>query len=824
MSDRSLICPTAVALGARPLTVPGRGAVLVVSAFHAFRLSDGAHVRPATWYDTVAVGAGPGVVPDSMCPLPGAELMVLGAVAPLAGESRAACVRCGVLTRRLTLHRDPAAPDAPLVPAVQAAVWHEEDNPVGRGGPDDDRPALIVDPDDPQRPVWLGPTPFDHPLRLRLAGTPDAMSGTGWPRDADPSVLYDAHPSLRAEAFHPGEPLAIDGLGATALEGRLPPYRITITSGRADARLVTETARIHGVSLLPAADLGAVFWRAAIDVGDDILGESVAVLIVALEDAGSAEKDPEHWGRIAVDRWERPETAMDDRPLLPAALAAAVTLPFAMPPGGDTVKDRHAAADAWMRNEMGVEENPFGKLSPEEVGLADEAIEEAEREDAPPDPDAVDGTADAALAASRRRHADAGFEERTEEEERAPQHRGRRLEAEIADRLSGPYRAERERTLAGAIRDNELDGMDAGEVLDKLAGARILSMGPALPWPAFEEEEASRFGEALAERLAEGDPERHLDVSGAVVAGAPVVAGALRIAGRRLHGLLAEETEWRDAEFSRCEFVESSFARGTFLTCRFESCTFRGVNLSGVDLIECTFTDCAFTELRINEPTWYRCRFERCSFDDVSLSDVATTEVAFEDGSWRQVAMMDGILIDTTLRGLDMENVTFAKVHAPHSRLERLSMRKVWVMANGFPGSVLEDVECVNCGFLGYARFDQSSFSRVRFSMTGFTNAVFADARLAPGCRFDLCDLSGAIFSNVVMEGVHFLECLMIGSKWSNVKASDAWFYAGRLRGVDFADTELARAVFTDADIEGTAFLLDKTIGADFRGTVKVQV
>ena len=70
------------------------------------------------------------------------------------------------------------------------------------------------------------------------------------------------------------------------------------------------------------------------------------------------------------------------------------------------------------------------------------------------------------------------------------------------------------------------------------------------------------------------------------------------------------------------------------------------------------------------------------------------------------------------------------------------------------------------------------------------------------------------------MEGVHFVECLFTGSKWANVKASDAWFYAARLRGVDFADTELARAVFTDADVEGTAFLPDKTNGTDFRGTV----
>ena len=51
---RSLVFPTAIALGARPLTVPGRGAVLVASAFYAFRLIEdtgGQGESPATQDD-----------------------------------------------------------------------------------------------------------------------------------------------------------------------------------------------------------------------------------------------------------------------------------------------------------------------------------------------------------------------------------------------------------------------------------------------------------------------------------------------------------------------------------------------------------------------------------------------------------------------------------------------------------------------------------------------------------------------------------------------------------------------------------------------------
>ena len=817
---RSLTFPLAIALGARPLAVPGRGAVLALSAFHAFRLSDGAHVPPATWYETVAARAGAGVVPDSMSPLPGAELLVLGAVPPPVGETGRAFLRCGALSRRLVLYRDPSAPDAPLEPGAEAAVWHEEDNPVGRGGPNDERAALVVDEDEPERPVWLGPTAFDHPLRLRRAGTPDEVSGTGWPRDADPAVLHEAHPAFWVDSLHPGDPLAFEGLGAEGVDTRLPPYRISITSGRDDARFVAETVRIHGVSLIPAADLGAVFWRGAIDVGGDIMGESVDVLIAALEDTDAPEKDAEHWGSIAVNRWLEPDTALDDRPLLPAALAATVTLPFALPEGGGAVGERHAAAEAWMREEIGVEENPFEKLQPEEVGLVDKALDESDGGEAAPDANAVGEIAEAALAASRRRHAEAGFQERDPEEERAPQRRGEQLEAEIEDRLSGPYRAARERSLADAIRRNPVEGMDAGEVLAKLAGARILNATPVTPWPAFEEEEATRFGEALAEHLASEDPERHVDVSGAVVAGGPDEARA-RITGRRLDGLLAEETAWRGAVFSGCEFTGSSLSAARFSGCEFHDCRFVDTNLSNSEWSECKLVDCTFHELRITGSTWADCRLERASLEGVTMMDTAMTDVVFEGGSWQRVEMLDALLMDMTFCGLEMQEVTFAESYAMRSRLERLSMTKTWVMSNGFPQCVFEEVEGTTCGFLSYVRFDGSSFSGVRFAMTGFTNAVFADTRFTPDCGFDMCDLSGAMFSNAVVEGVRFLDCTMVGSKWENVKASDAWFYGATLRGVDFGDTELTRTVFTDADIEGTTFRPENAIGADFRGTVR---
>ena len=822
---RALVFPRAIALGARPLTVPGGENVLVASALFPFRLSDGSPVLPATWYETVSTHAGPDVVPDTMAPLPGAELLVLGMVPPVTdGDVRPAHVRCGAVSRSVVFRADPEHPDDPFLPDAHAAAWHEQDNPIGRGGPDDERPPLIVRDRDREQPIWLGHTPFDHASRLRRVGTPDVTSGTGWPSDADPSVLYEAHPAFWGERFQPGDPVAFDGLGATRLDGRLPPYRITVTSGREDGRFIVETARIHAVTIIPSAGVGAMIWRAVIPVGDDILGEKVQALVAALEDADSEPKDFEHWGRIAVDRWLDPNTAMDDRPLLPAALAAAVVLPFAMA-ADDPIKERHAAAEEWMKGEVGIgETNPFGELAPEEqTGLAEQAIEASDSDDASPDPNEIDDIAQAALAAGRERHAQAGFKERTPEEQNAPQVRGERLDDEIEQRLAAPYQSLRDRSIVDAIRDHEVEGMDSEDVMEKLATARHINPDPPPVWPALDENEAPRFGNALYERLAEGDLDRHVDVSGATLVRPTATGGAHRIADRRFEGVFAEDTRWEGTEFLRCEFVDASFARASFQACEFRDCTFRNTNLSKAELVGCTVADGTFAGLRLVEPTWRETRFERCAFDDVQLSSAAMSDTTFAGGSWRKFQVSGGLLMDMTYLDIEMEEVTLSEAMLPQNRFERISMTKVWVMGKGPAASTFDDVEAHTCGFLGNVRFDQSTFNNVRFTMTGFTSAVFADTRFSPDCRFDRCDFSNAVFFNAEMEGIRFIECSMTGSRWMNVTAPNAWFYGCLLRGVNFGDAELANVVFADADLEGTQFLPDKTINADFRGTVRAD-
>lgn len=818
---RTLVFPRAIAMGARPLAMPNGRAVLAVSAFFAFRLSDGSPLLPAAWYETVAGHAGPDAIPDSMAPLPGSELLVLGAVPAVEDREREVSVRCGSLMRSLALRREPGASDVPFVPGPAAAVWHADDNPLGRGGPEDDREPLIFGPGDPEQPVWLGPTPFDHPLRTRLAGTPDAASGTGWPGDADPAVFHEAHPAFWAESFSPGDPLAWEGLGAASLDTHLPPYRMTIVSGDEEADFTIEPARIHGVTVIPGADAAAVFWRAAIDVGDDIMGDSVQMLIVALEDADSPPKDADHWARIAITRWAEPETAMDDRPLLPAALAAAVALPFALPED-DFIKDRHAAAESWIQDESGLDAgNPFeGPAAQEQTKVAEEAVAAVEREDAPPpDPNDMEAMVGSVLAAGRKRHEEAGFTEPPSEPE--PRVRGDELYPEIERRIDVPYQSPRDRAIVDTVQQHEAEGVHSQDVVEKIADARQMSPDPDPAWPPMNEEEAHLFGDMLYRRLGDKDLERHVDVAGAAVVPRPGEPDGRRIEKRRFDGVFAEDTAWENTVFEGCTFSGASFARARFLGCAFRDCEWRGVNLSKAEMSGCTFSGCTFAELTVVEPTWYENRYERCVFEHVSLADVAMRDTVFDNTSWANVDISDGLMMDMTFRDVTMSDVTLAEAMMPQNRFERVTMKKVWMTGKGPAGSVFETVDADTCGFLGTVRFDGCSFSDTRFSMTGFTGAVFAETQFSADCQFDRCDLSNAMFLDVTMEGIRFAECSMTGSLWQKVRASGGWFFGALLRGVDLTDADFRNAVFTDADLEGTRFQADKTIGADFRGTVR---
>ena len=819
---RALVLPMQISLMARPMRLPDGRHVLTVSSLFAFRLADHAPLRPAEWFEALATRVHPDTPGDTVCPLPGAELVVLGPVPAVSRDERerACFVQAGEIERGFVLRPNEGDPQSPvLVPDYLHAARDEETNPEGRVGNEDGPPPAILDALDDTKPLWLGTTPFEHPLRLQGMGEMDPDGATGWPPGTDPWILGDAHPAFRTRRLDPGDRVVLDGLLDD--EVSIPPYRIEITSGSDSGAFRVEPARIHVLALIPCAGIGAMIWRVAIDVApEDSLGLEVVALVAALVDAEEERQDEDHWGRIAVGRWLDPTKALDDRPLLPRKLARAIVLPFAPPGPDDPILQRHAAAKDWMESEMGAPaENPFEPLVAKEIAPADKALEQNADEESAPDVESVESIADEVLALARSRHADAGFDPEKRESVK-PVKRGPVLEAEIDRRLERPYQSEIEITLhAQLCRDamREAGGPDADETVEKMASIREMNPSPAPPFAPLVKREARRFGDEMLTRLARGNlPSRHIDVSGA-----RFTEKGARVEDRQLDGLLAERTIWKDVQLRRCEITGGSLAGSEFEGCRFEDCNLVGVNLCGVELARVEFIRCSLRDLQINEPTWHGCRFEDCTFENVTMTDVAANEIEVRGGSWTHVRMSDALWIESKMTSVVLEDVTLSDVHAAKSRLEQVKMHKVYVATKGFSLSEFIDVEADTCGFLSYARFDETKFTRCRFTRTGFTRANFTDAVMDPSCRFVQCDLTGAGFVRTVMDGVRFAQCTFLASLWlEHVSARDAWLYQCALGGVDLRKVELARAVLSDSDLTDTQLDPARTIGVDLRGTV----
>ena len=443
--ERAFVVPTqVVAVGTRALEVPGRGRVLCVSCTLPGLLANAASVSPARWYEALAQWADGAPPADAIAPLPGAELLVHGPVGPVLAAGASARVACGVgLDVDLALSPDTIDPraDSLVYPDHTRAVYDRRDNPRGREQGVCRLRPVIECASLRGSPFWFGSTPFDHPFRMRAGGTfsarPDAR---GWPLDADPWVFGEAHPLLRTERIDPGDRLTVEGLvpGYASVVFQIPPYRVAITSAWRGEEFRSEPTRIHALVVLPAAGLVATVWRTAIVLRpDDAFGEDVGALIVAVEDATEAPKGAAHWAQIAAERWFHPDRAVDDRLLLPPAIAASVAAPFPVLSGDDPIAERHAAAREWAEREMGAPpENPFGE-APLADALADaRAFDEAT--DGAPSAEPMAGIADRVLGAARARHRAAGFDPEARPAARALRARGARLAAGDPHPLDGP--------------------------------------------------------------------------------------------------------------------------------------------------------------------------------------------------------------------------------------------------------------------------------------------------------------------------------------------------------------------------------------------------
>ncbi len=794
---RALVHPLLLMLGARAVDRPETGYCLTATVLVAFEIETARLVEPARWCQAVAaLGAGP---PDTMAPLPGAELLVL--TEAQARREGPVDIECGALEAHVALRN---TGDATIDTGPRGAVWCERDNEWGRRR----QAPSIMDRDRPERPIWLGPTPPDHPARLTLAGAYARGSGGRWGAGASAEIFHEAHRAFRAERIEPRDPIRIEGLTPHAIRARVPPWRVSIASGTSEGVWRTLPARIHTLAVAPGPGLAAVAWRASVDLDPhDPLGLRIEALVAALDDDGDSERGALELGRIAVDRWTDPALALDDRPLLPRSLRP-LHAPIGRAEDSDPVGVEVSEATAWAQENSPIPGgNPFrGPDRAQAIREEIEALTEG-RDPASLDANAIGALGDRALAMARERHEAAGLAEPSAKEE-TPERRGSRLDGEIALRLESAFSSERERGLRSAIRAHGKDAMDADEVLTGLASARAASPAPMTAWAPLPAREAARFGEALGRALGAGSLPRYADVAHATVAGQ-------RIGGGSGVHLLAERTAWRDTVLEDVRIEGGSLAGSTWSGVVLRRCRIDGANLAQAKFEGCLFDSCELVNVQATDLTLVESRFRDCRLERVEWTDPAIRGVTFERGAWSEVAIVEGLLVGTTIEETALDRVTFLATHAPETTLRGVTLHKVWAMGKGFPGSRFEGVSARTCGFVGRVHFDESAIEGSTFEETGFSGAVFNGVRMDERTRFERCDFTGAAFAGGCIAGATMVECGLCASTWEEVDARRVRMRGAVLRGVDLRNVELAGAVILESDLEGTRFTAERTTGAD---------
>ena len=798
---RALVHPLVLMLGARAVDRPGAGHCLAASALVAFELETGRLVEPARWCQAAAALGG--VAPDSMAPLPGAELLVLVGAQSL--EPGPVDIECGPIRVRAAI-REPG--DGAIETGPRGARWCERDNEWGRR----DGTASIVDRDRPDRPIWLGPTPPDHPARLALAGAYGDGTGTRWGDGANDGIFYDAHGAFRAQRVAPRDPIRVEGLTPRPISGRVPPWRVSLACATSEGVWRGLPARIHTLAVAPGAGLAAASWRAVVELDPhDPLGLRIEALVASLDDDDDPARGAEDLGAVAVDRWTDPALALDDRALLPGSLRSVHAPPGAGPPQGsepDPAEERVTAAMAWAEEGAGLPDgNPFS--GPEDAQAIRDEIEALTegRDPTSLDPGALAALGDRALEMARERHAAAGFGEPPEKDER-PVPRGSGLEAEIALRLASAFASERERRLRGSVIAHAAEGLDADEVLTGLARARAGSPAPLTVWDPLEENEAARFGVALGEAIGAGSLPPHADATHAVVEGR-------RIEGGSCVDLLAERSAWRDCVLEGVRFSGGSLAGSTWRGVRFSRCRLEGVNLGQARFEGCVFESCEIAGVPAPDLTLVDTEFGDCRLERVDWTDPALRDVTFAGGAMSEVAIAEGLLVGTTIEGTALERVTFLSTFAPETTFRAATFHKVWALGKGFPGSRFEAVSARTCGFVGQVHFDECAFEGSTFEDTGFSGAVFTRARVDDRSRFERCDFTGAAFSNARLAGATLVDCGLCASTWDDVDARGLRMHGAVLRGVDLRGAELAHADITGSDLEGARFAPETTEGTN---------
>lgn len=850
-----------------------------------------------------------GTVLDPALPKPRGEVLMVGkAIAPGGHptEGMAVSLRCGDIRKRLAVwgrrfwEPDPDHPGLMRISAPESFVempvsyanayggagWMA--NPTGKGADAEARCRAgevvelpnIEDPREPildvrtvpTLPAGFAPMDLGWSYRQGKAGTFDEKwqkeQAPSLPRDMDPTLFNGGAPDqwLAGGYFRGDETFDVTGFHehGRAVEGRLPGLRGRIFLTRGSMAVFEAPTRLDTVFLFPNIELCVTLHRAMVPC-DDLDGEDIDHVIVAVERMGDDPRPPSHYQAFFEERYDRLKSAhlaLDDSPLLPILTPAEVAQRRA----------RRAAAEQAVRDQM---DQRFGaglNMATEALGMP------------PLDPAGDAGQAAAMLREKGMDSIAEVFDEpmpiitaedfkqggpelvdkfetmnrimdklkKAGEELMAPgaaEELGRRLmppkSLERLEALPQPappepaeWQAALEARAAGqgggltedimSALDKAIDKLDAlppapegitvaPPSAEPLKGTPLEGADPGRMLAALEGlEDPETAGLSPVEKLRAGRQKVADLVPDAlaqarrlspvpVVPGDPLPPDQAAWLGQRVLARLKAGEAMAGRELADVDLARADLNRADLAGAFMER-----ADLTGAELCRIRADKLVLTGARMD-----RAVVRESDLSGANLARVSARRAAFVRSNLTGASLWEGDLEHADLSQARLEKVLSLKGRFSHARFLAAELTATKFIDADFSGAFLAGARInkalfLNCNFAG-ARFDQVTMKDGLFINCNLSGASFNQAQLEKmrvvgestltGADFDRITARGCIWRKMDMTGVHMRDSDVDGCDFSEARLAGAVMSRSLLKNSMFMGTDLIEAVLDSVNL-----------------------
>ncbi len=249
------------------------------------------------------------------------------------------------------------------------------------------------------------------------------------------------------------------------------------------------------------------------------------------------------------------------------------------------------------------------------------------------------------------------------------------------------------------------------------------------------------------------------------------------LANSNLRGVVFEDIDLENANFSNCRLNEARFLR----------CNMTGVDLQFSSIVGGNFDNCSMNSVNVSNADLTGCRIRYCD-----LSGSLLRETKIDASSFVYVSLNRAVLVGINMTKSNCNMTNFEGANLIGGKFDRSGFERV-----DFSGAKLVAANFSNCELV-----------LCTFKQTNLMLAVFSGSKLH-NVTLVSCDAAGILantteFVELISQATTFEECDITRSNLTEARLRKSDFTSADLTGSKFDNADLRESVFNDASIAMT--------------------